>query len=90
MAQACREHNLAPSMVDRWKQKFKTGTLLENPAIADTALLARIAELERLVGRLALENDFLKKAATYIDEQRKRASLPITGKTLAASKERAK
>ena len=90
LAQVCRQHNLASSIVVKWKQRYKAGTLVEGPARQDTALQARIAELERMVGRLAMENDFLKKAAAHMDEQRRRATFPITAKTLAASSERAK
>src|SRR4051812_8646271 len=90
MARACREHNLAPSMVDRWKQKFKAGTLLQGTSGQDTVLMTRIAELERMVGRLALENDFLKKAAAYMDQHQRRCTSPVTAKTLAASRKRAK
>jgi len=58
LAQVCREHNLASSIVGKWKHQYKVGTLIEGPARQDTALLTRIAELERMVGRLAMENDF--------------------------------
>lgn len=85
-AQTCREHNLAPSMVRNWKIKYMDGTLVATVSKQDAALLVRIAELERMVGRLAMENEFLKKAEVHIREQRRNAMLPITAKTLAASK----
>ena len=85
--QICREHNLAASVVHAWKAKYLNGTLLSEVPKQDAALLARIAELERMVGRLAMENEFLKKAEASIREQRRKATLPITAKTLAASKE---
>ena len=49
-------------------------TDLASPALTLTAAEARIADLERLVGQLTLENDFLKKAL------RKAASLSANGK----------
>ena len=85
--QVCREHNLAPSMVRNWKIKYMEGTLVASVSKQDAVLHKRIAELERMVGRLAMENEFLKKADISIREQRKRAMLPITAKTLAAFKE---
>ena len=63
VAQICREHNLTRFLVSNWKQEFA-----KNPerafgghgnACKDAA---RIAELEKLVGRLYAENDFLKRA----------------------------
>lgn len=90
-AQVCRQHNLAPSLVRNWKLKYLDGTLGAGIIFKqDAALVARIAELERMVGRLAMENDFLKKADMSIRQQRRNAMLPITAKTLAASKEGAK
>ena len=47
-----------------WVQKYETGAFDDDAAAADTiqAHEARIAALERLVGRQALELEFLKGA----------------------------
>lgn len=58
----CREHCLRPSLISKWKK-----TRDENPENAFQGNgnaykeSARIAELERKVGQLVLEIDFLKK-----------------------------
>jgi putative transposase len=64
-AQICREHNLAPSVVSRWRNEYeKLGEeaflppTSSEPPTAET----KIAELERFCGQLALENALLKKA----------------------------
>jgi transposase len=75
LAQICREHDLDPTMVRNWRTTVeKRGAEAfprsegEAPAPSPASGLtlaaaeARIGELERLVGQLALENDFLKKA----------------------------
>lgn len=75
LAQLCREHDLDPGMVRDWRVRVeKRGAEAfprsagEEPTPAPSsggtlaAAEARIGELERLVGQLALENDFLKKA----------------------------
>ena len=64
-AQICREHNLTNSMVSRWRQEydargeeaFSAKQLSESEAVA-----AKVAELERFCGQLAMENAVLKKA----------------------------
>jgi len=62
-AEVCREHRLKPQLLSEWKARF-----LENAANAfqeGTRLReaqARIADLERLVGRQALELQVAKKA----------------------------
>ena len=63
-AEVCREYGLKPSVLSSWK-----ATLLENaPRLFEngshaTQEQARIAELERLTGRLTLELEIVKKAS---------------------------
>ena len=64
-AQVCREHNLAPSMVARWRQEYETrGEAAFVPAepTPTQALETKVADLERFCGQLAMENTVLKKA----------------------------
>jgi transposase len=66
-ASLCREHNLSPDLICRWKQ-----TLEEQAAeIFDTASHAddreaRLAELERLVGQLTVELCAAKKLSSIL------------------------
>jgi transposase len=68
-AAVARRYEVAPDQIARWRERYEQGTLVEGPA-GDQALHARIAELERLVGRLALENELLKKAEEFALRQR--------------------
>jgi len=64
-AQICREHNLASSVVSRWRNEYdQRGEEAFLPPAAPEALSAeaKIAELERFCGQLAMENAVLKKA----------------------------
>jgi transposase len=63
-AQVCREHNLAESVLLRWRREYEargeeayTAKQLSKPQ----ALEAKVAELERFCGQLALENNVLKR-----------------------------
>jgi transposase-like protein len=63
-AELCREHQLSPNLLTLWKQTY----LDRLPVIFQaeeqrSAELSRIAELEQLVGRQALELEVLKKAS---------------------------
>ena len=63
-AQICREHNLAESVLLRWRKEYEArgeAAFTEKQLSGDEALRARIAELERFCGKLALENEILKK-----------------------------
>jgi transposase-like protein len=59
-AQLCRRHNISSSLLYHWKRQYSRGKFNNEPN-AEAALKDRIEKLERLVGRLTLENEFLKK-----------------------------
>lgn len=68
-AQICRERDISETLLSRWKQDFlnKGPQLFESQANGKgSELEARIAELERLVGRQALELEILKKAGALL------------------------
>ena len=59
-AQLCRRHNISPSVLYHWKKQYSRGKFNNEPT-EEAALKDRIEKLERLVGRLTLENEFLKR-----------------------------
>ena len=59
-AQLCRRHNINSSLLYHWKKQYSRGKFNNEP-VAEAALKDRIDQLEKLVGKLALENEFLKK-----------------------------
>ena len=67
VSEACREYQLSPVLVGKWRTEF-----IENAAAIfeknhkGTESQNQIADLERLVGRLTLENDMLKKASSIL------------------------
>lgn len=62
--QICREPHLAEGVVSGWKEEYLErgeAAFTPKPVSSEQQLAARIAELERLCGQLAAENDALKK-----------------------------
>ena len=59
-AQLCRRYNISPSLLYHWKKQYSRGKFSNEPT-EEAALRDRVEKLERLVGRLTLENEFLKK-----------------------------
>lgn len=63
--QMCRERNITDSLYYKWRDQFtQQAATAFGEAGPDRRYLeqeARIAELERMVGRLALKNEALKK-----------------------------
>jgi transposase len=70
-AQLCRRHNISPSLLYHWKKQYSRGKFNNEPT-AEGALRDRIEKLERLVGKLTLENDFLKRGLQNSLSQRPR------------------
>lgn len=62
-AEVCREHQLKPDLLSRWKADFVTpaASVFQGDERTQRAE-QRIGELERLVGRLTLELEVAKKA----------------------------
>ena len=59
-AQLCRRYNISSSILYHWKKQYSRGKFNNEPT-EEAALRDRIEKLERLVGRLTLENEFLKR-----------------------------
>jgi transposase len=66
MAQICRDHTIKDQVVRRWKIDFLDQAETIFGGDTDRVQhLERIAELERLVGRLTLELEIAKKASEH-------------------------
>lgn len=66
LLQASREYGIKESVLSRWKQEFleRAGQVFE-PAQAKDQHAQRIAELERMVGRLTMQLEMAKKVLKY-------------------------
>ena len=65
--QACWEHRLQDSLLYKWRREFleRAHTVFEEKNNSRSEHEARIAELERMVGRLTMELEATKKAWQY-------------------------
>ena len=66
-SEICRQHQLKDSLLYRWKQEFleRAPQLFRGETTDHQQTDVRIAELERMVGKLTLELDLAKKALGY-------------------------
>ena len=63
-AQICRGHNLSESVLLRWRREYEArgeAAFTEKQPSQTEALERKVAEPERFCGKLALENEILKK-----------------------------
>jgi transposase len=71
LAQVSREYNLNPSMITRWKREYNKDPESAFRGNGAASKESRIAELERLVGKLYAENAFLKNALERLRKERR-------------------
>jgi len=73
-ADLCREHQLSPQVLRRWQEEFVERApeiFATEPSRGEEQ--ERIGELERLVGRLTLELEVVKKASHILTSRSPRS-----------------
>jgi len=66
----CRQHQLNPKLLARWKTEFlERAPLLFQQEAMQSQEQERIAELERVVGRLTMQLEIAKKASAILNSQ---------------------
>jgi transposase len=71
MAEVARALEVHPSDLYRWRRELEEhGERAFNGAGNKRAVETKVAELERKVGRQAMEIEFLKRALQHVEEQR--------------------
>src|SRR5581483_11609499 len=82
--EVARKYQVSPKLLERWRGEWRAKGELAFPGIGrrGAALPAvddgrRIAELERKIGQLTMENDFLKKALEHFRDHPIRESAEL-------------
>ena len=83
-----KRHSVSRNLIRIWVEKYETGAVDEDAQAADLLqeYEARIAALERLVGKQALELEFLKGALKSVPRQRNGTTSVITGPAASPSR----
>jgi transposase len=75
VAQSCRERDITEALYYKWRDAFfeRAPSVFEDQRSGSTeASSDRVAELERMVGQLAMENAILKKVSSRLDTARRK------------------
>ena len=70
IAQICRERGIKDTLYYKWRDIFleRAAEIFASPGSSEKQEKAeQIAELERMIGKLAMENEILKKAKSWLD-----------------------
>jgi transposase-like protein len=87
LAEVSRACEVNPNVLHRWKRELRElGTKAFQGNGRDRADENRIAELERKVGKQALEIDFLRGCLQSVEEQRKLQALTTRGSSTRTSR----
>ena len=80
VAEVARACEVNPNVLQRWKRELRDyGSRAFSGNGQRRAEEQRVAELERKVGRQALEIDFLRRCLQHVEEQRKLQALTTRG-----------
>jgi len=70
VAVASRKYGIVYQAIRNWQRAYESGRLNNEPT-TDSGWQKRTEELERMVGRLTMENEFLKKTLKLLHTHRK-------------------
>lgn len=66
-SELCREHQISPSLLSHWREEFvSNASLIFEREDTRSQEASRVAELERMLGRMTLELDISKKASALL------------------------
>lgn len=72
VASVARAYEVDPALLHRWRQEYRRNPMGAFPGVGrQMADEHREAELECKIGRLAMENDFLKRLLERFEEDRR-------------------
>jgi transposase-like protein len=80
VAAVARRYAVSRQLIYEWQQKQRDGALDDTMAVRETQLKHQIGALERKVGQLTMENEFLKKTLERLEQR-----YPQSGQTAAPS-----
>ena len=91
LARLARRHDICRSLIRIWVAKYEAGEFDDEQVQGDTLARyeARIAELERKVGQLVMENDLLKKTRRTAEQPDGTTASVVSGPTVCRSGEAA-
>lgn len=86
-AHLCRRHHISSGLLYYWKKQYSRGRFGNEPT-EEAAQEERVRQLEQMVGKLTMENEFLKKALqnSLRQSEKKESSLPTIGSLSKVSK----
>lgn len=80
---ASRKHQIAGSVIDRWRRQARQGGLQSGPSVRERVLERENRELKERLAELYLEVDHLKKLGDWLRRHKSASTSVITAENLA-------
>ena len=90
VAALARRYALSRQMIYEWQAKQRDGSLDDTFRVREGQLKIEIGELERKVGQLTMENEFLKKTLQRFEQRYPQEPDPVQKNSSNRSKRRSK
>jgi transposase-like protein len=78
-SQIARDHQIAGSLVGRWREQLRDGTLKDQPSARERQLEADNERLRAKIGEQVMQIDLLKKLQIYAERRRNAGTSVTTG-----------
>ena len=78
-AQIVRKYGISGGLLQNWKQQYARGKYGNEPEEVE-GLKERVKELERMVGRMTMDNNFLKAACQNLAKSSKKSESLFSGR----------
>lgn len=80
MAQAARDYQLAHSVLERWRAKYRNNALSDPLSTRERQLEAENEKLKTKIGDLVMQMEHLKKLQAWVQQRRSADTSIITAK----------
>jgi transposase-like protein len=80
--QAARTHQIAPSVIEKWRKKYRERKLEVRSSGRERQLEAENQKLKAKIGELVMQNEHLKKVRDYTQRRKSADTSVITEKNL--------
>ncbi len=77
-AQIVRKYGISSGLLQNWKQQYAKGKYGNEPEEVE-GLKERVRELERKLGQMTMDNDFLKSACQHLAKSPKKSENLFSG-----------
>ena len=78
--EAARKHQLSRSLIEYWRDQYRSNTLVDRPSKRERQLEAENEKLKAKIGDLVMQMDYINKLQAWVQRKKSADSSVITAK----------